>query len=144
MPGITPLKLLDIRILQPQRPLVELRLLFCPRASASPISFDFQLSKSRSKQIFLVVSNSGADELDPPPDTGISSSVKSAIFLFFFPDFAPPLGAAVAALFSRSRAFRLSPQYAYSVYAYPSQKHLLSRKDQWRQARARAWINGTN
>jgi hypothetical protein len=47
---------------------------------------------------------------DPPPDTGISSSVKSVIFLFFFPDFAPPLGAgaAVAALFSRSRAFRLS------------------------------------
>jgi hypothetical protein len=47
---------------------------------------------------------------DPPPDTGICSSVKSVIFLFFFPDFAPPLGAgaAVAALFSRSRAFRLS------------------------------------
>jgi hypothetical protein len=30
---------------------------------------------------------------DPPPDTGISSSVKSVIFLFFFPDFASPLGA---------------------------------------------------
>jgi hypothetical protein len=50
-----------------------------------------------------------ADELDPPPDAGISSSAKSVIFLFFFPDFAPPLAAKSAALFACSRAFRLSP-----------------------------------
>jgi hypothetical protein len=41
-------------------------------------------------------------------DAGISSSAKSVIFLFFFPDFAPPLAAKSAALFACSRAFRLS------------------------------------
>ena len=54
---------------------------------------------------FLVVSvQEGADELDPPPAAGISSSVVA----FCFPDFAPPLSATSAALFVCSRAFRLS------------------------------------
>jgi hypothetical protein len=40
------------------------------------------LSKSRSKQIFLVVSvQEGAGELDPPLDAGISSSAKSVVAL---------------------------------------------------------------
>jgi hypothetical protein len=58
-------------------------------------SFDFQMPKSRSRQ------NPGADELDPP-DTGISSSsVKSVVAFLFFPDFLPPLAAAMAALFEK-------------------------------------------
>jgi hypothetical protein len=49
-----------------------------------------------------------AGELDPPPGAGISSSAKLDIFLFFFPDFAPPLAAKSVDLFACNRAFRLS------------------------------------
>jgi hypothetical protein len=60
------------------------------------------MSSAKSNYVF------DADELDPPPDAGISSSAKLVIFLFFFPDFAPPLAAKSVALFACSRAFRLS------------------------------------
>ena len=102
--GITPLQELHILILQPQGPLVAPRFLFrqlqLPCFKASKWRFCFS-SKSANKSSPLLFQ-------DPPLDVGTSSSAKSVVAFLFFPDFVPPLAAALAALFALSRPLRLS------------------------------------
>jgi hypothetical protein len=89
--------------------------LTCPSANSAALCHaplipgDLSCSRAdQSRSLFLVVSvQEGAGELDPPPDAGISSSAKSVV-AFRFPDLAPPLAFALAALPALSRSFRAS------------------------------------